>query len=93
MPKRHPLPLWIVVSILLAAVTLVPLTCGLRSRPATPPTDAELSTVAELTKLLTQEAPELHRVPWDKYGSLELGFYLCAEARSWEQLTSLSFRN
>jgi hypothetical protein len=91
MPKRNPLPLWIVVSIFLAAVTAVPLTCGLRSRSATsPPTVTESRTFTELAEVLSQAAPDLHVVPTMKNGSLEMGFYLCTDARSWEQLTSVS---
>jgi hypothetical protein len=87
MTKRNPLPLWIVVSIFLAAVTSVPLTCGLRSRSATPlPTATELRTLTELAEVLSQDAPELRVALSAKYGSLETGFYLCTDARSWEQL-------
>jgi hypothetical protein len=86
------LPLWIVVSIFLAAVTAVPLTCGLRSRSATsPPTATELRTLSELAEVLSQDAPELRVVPMLHDGSsLEAGFHLSTDARSWEQLSSLN---
>jgi hypothetical protein len=90
MTKRNPLPLWIVVTIFLAAVTAVPLTCGLRSRSATsPPTVTELRTLTELGEVLSQAAPELRVVQMAKYGSLERGFYLCTDARSWGRLASV----
>jgi hypothetical protein len=90
MPKRDPLPLWIVVSIFLASVTAVPLTCRLLTRPATPPPAfTKLRTLTELAEVLSQDAPELRVVPSAKDGSLETGMYLCNDSRSWEQLISV----
>jgi hypothetical protein len=88
MNKRNPLPLWIVVSIFLAAVTAVPLICQLRSRSATPPpTATQLRTLTELEEVLSQDAPELRVVLSSKYRSLEKGMYFCKDSRSWEQLS------
>jgi hypothetical protein len=90
-PARNPLPLWIVVSVFLAAVVAVPLTCWMRTSPATPPPAlTELTTIAELTTVLSQQAPELHTVPIVKNGSLERGFYLSTASRSWEQLGAVT---
>jgi hypothetical protein len=90
MPDRNPLSLWIVIGIFLTAMVAVPLTCWMQTPPATPPPIlTELSTLTELAEVLSQQAPEWHRVPIMKNGSLELGFYLCSETRSWEQLTSV----
>jgi hypothetical protein len=83
------LPLWIVVSIFLAAVIAVPWTCGLRSRTVPPPTHPELSTLTELADLLSQAAPELRMVTTAKNGNFESGIYLCKESRSREQLRLL----
>ena len=77
MNKRNPLPLWIVVSIFLAAVMSVPLTYWLRSRSAGPPrTVTELRTLTELgygpqqlpdlvsLRRLPEPAPRLRSVTW-----------------------------
>jgi hypothetical protein len=94
MTKRNPLPLWIVVSIFLAAVTAVALTCRLWSRPAMPtPTATELCTLTGLAEALSQDALDLQVVPMMKNGSPEFGFYLCTDARSWEQLAPVLRRN
>jgi hypothetical protein len=90
MPNRNPLPLWIVVSIFLAAVTVVPLARRLRSRPIAPPTVTQLRTLTELAEVLSQNAPDLRVVPSAKYGSVERGMYLCKDSRSWEQLASVT---
>jgi hypothetical protein len=90
MPNRNPLHLWIVVSIFLAAVTMVPLASRLRSRPIAPPTVTQLRTLTELAEVLTQDAPEWRVVPSAKDGSLERGIYLCTDSRSWKQLSSVT---
>jgi hypothetical protein len=89
MPNRNPLPLWIVVSIFLAAVIAVPWTCRLRSRTAPSPTHPEVSTLTELAELLSQAAPELRVMTIAKNGTFESGMYLCKDSRSWEQLRLL----
>lgn len=87
---RHPLPHWIVVGIFLTAVTAVPLACRIGTGPATPPPlTTELRTLTELAQLMSQVAPEWRAVPTAKYGSLDLGMYLCTDSRSWLELSRL----
>jgi hypothetical protein len=93
MLNRNPLPLWLVVSIFLAAVMAVPLTCRLRSRPTPPPTATELRTLTELAEVLSQEAPDLQIVPIAKHGNVERGMFLSKEPRSWEKLASVTRSN
>lgn len=90
MPNRNPLPLWIVVSIFLAAVTMVPLACRLRRRPIPPPTVTQLRTLTELAEMLSYNASDLRIVPSAKYGSVERGMFLCTDSRSWQQLSSVT---
>jgi hypothetical protein len=89
MSKRNPLSVWIVVSIFLASITAVPLTCRFLSRPAPPPAFTELRTVTELVELLSQDAPDLHVIPLATNGELEFGIFVCNQSHSLERLMRL----
>lgn len=76
---RKPLSLWIVVSLFVAAVALVPLAHPLLRRPVAPP-----RTITELTEFLSRVEPKLYVVPLPN-GS-EDGVWLCASPHSREDL-------
>lgn len=78
-PKRT-LSLWIIVSVFFVTAAMVPLSRRLLRRPADPP-----STLAELSKLLSGEAPSFYVVPVNK-DHLESGIYICTQPQPLEQL-------
>ncbi len=82
MPARKPLALRIVASLFVVSFAAVPLTCRLLRPPAAVP-----RTLTELTKVLSQAAPELYVLP--QPNGLEDGVWICTRPYFREQLAKL----
>lgn len=80
MPARTPLHVWICVSFFIVSVAATPLIGRLLRWPVAPP-----RTLAELTKLLSQDAPSLYVVPVAEHQP-ETGIYICTQQQQREQL-------
>jgi hypothetical protein len=84
---RRPWPLWVVLSLFLAAATSVP--AVMQFRRAKTPKD-----LGELVERIEEKHSEWHIVPAANLtNNLRQGFYICEESHSWDDLQRLHRRS